>query len=88
MLIKTDAGNGESYCLTTKYDILQNDACQSSNFDQNWTFKPVSGQKGWFTIEQYSSKKCLVPKSRSTGSDITLLPCNAYQTEQIWKICM
>lgn len=87
-MIKTDAGKGESFCLTTKSGILQNDLCQSKNFDQNWTFKPVKGQKGWFLIEQYSSKKCLIPQSRKTGAGITSLPCNSYQTEQIWKVCM
>ncbi|XP_021968440.1 uncharacterized protein LOC110863439 [Folsomia candida] len=88
VLLKTDAGNNDSYCLTTKYDNLLTDTCQSLNFDQNWTFKPVSGKKGWFLIEQYSSKKCLIPKSRATGAGVELLPCNSYQTEQIWKICM
>jgi hypothetical protein len=87
MLMKQDAGLNETFCLTTKHGNLLNGDCQSKNFDQNWTFKPVKSQKGWFTIEQYSSKKCLIPKGRSTGSGVELTPCNTYQTEQIWKVC-
>jgi len=86
-MIKTDGGRGQVYCLVTlQSDTLQNTLCNSNNLLQNWTLKPVKGQTGQFLIEQFSSKKCLKPKSLSRGSQIQLTSCNSYETEQIWKL--
>ncbi|CAL8101457.1 unnamed protein product [Orchesella dallaii] len=87
-VIKMNPANGEDYCLTiAKGNELKNVHCDSINSDQSWTLKPVQGHPGQFLIEQYSSKKCLKPQTRSTGSKIQLSPCNSHQTEQIWKFC-
>jgi hypothetical protein len=85
--LKVDAGLNEKYCLTTKDGVLYNSDCRATSFDQTWRFNPVRGQTNQYLIMQYSSKKCLVPRSRSNGASIKLAPCNSLQTEQIWKIC-
>lgn len=83
-----DAGRGSMYCLITggSSDDLKNTLCNTKNLGQSWSLKPVKGQTGQFLIEQFSSKKCLKPKTRATNSVIQLANCNAYETEQIWKI--
>jgi hypothetical protein len=85
--LKVDAGMGEIYCLTTKSGVLHNALCNTKNFDQTWRFKPVKGQANQYLVEQYSSKYCLIPTGRVTGSPVSLAPCNSYETEQIWKVC-
>lgn len=86
--LRQDAGRGEYYCLTTTYSdsSLKSTLCNSNKLDQSWTLKPVQGHHGQFLIEQFSSKKCAKPKTRATGSAIQLATCNAFETEQIWKI--
>ncbi|MBS2966827.1 RICIN domain-containing protein, partial [Actinocrinis puniceicyclus] len=85
-----DAVNNATTNPSTNGDNVQLWTCNGS-VQQNWTFHPVAGNPGWYTITNGYAGLCLDasnstsgPNPTTNGDNVQLWTCNGY-TQQEWQ---